>query len=91
MICMTKADAVRSVRSLAPGVSAEAVDWGADLMLTVSRARGGQSEVDLDRAWVKALEVSTKPYAGALLDAMMSVPPKPQLLPAGWEEAVQTV
>lgn len=91
MINMTKSDAEQFVRSLAPGTSRESVEWGTEMMLTVSRACGGQGNVDLKRAWVKALEVSTKPYAGVLLDAVNTVPPKPELLPVGWESAAQPV
>jgi len=91
MIRMTKTDAEQLVRSLAPGTPLAAVEWGTEMMLTVSRACGGHGNVDLSRAWVKALEVSTKPYAHVLLDAVNAVPPKPELLPAGWEGAVQPV
>lgn len=86
---MTKEEARSRVVSLAPGASHEAIEWGTEMMLIVSRACGGHT--DYDRSWVKALEVSTKPYAAALLDAVNSVPPKPELLPAGWEAAAQPV
>lgn len=91
MIGMTENDAEHFVRSLAPATSAASVAWGTRMMLTVARACGGQSNVDLKRAWVKALEVSTQPYAAVLLDAVSAVPPKPEPLPAGWETAVQPV
>jgi hypothetical protein len=91
MTRMTKNEAERMVRSLAPGVPTAAVEWGTEMMLTISRARGGQSDVELDRAWAKALEVSSKPQAVLLLDAMNKVPPKPELLPTSWEQAVQPV
>lgn len=91
MLCMTKEEARSQVMSLAPGASREAVEWGAEMMLIVARARGGQEGINLEWAWGKALEVSTKPHAAVLLDAVRAVPPKPELLPTGWEEAVQPV
>jgi len=87
MIRMTKADAEQFVRSLAPGVPSDAFDWGVEMLLIVARAKGGQSDINLEWAWAKALEVSTKPHAAALLAAVRAVPPKPELLPAGWEGA----
>jgi hypothetical protein len=76
MFRMTKDDAAQLVRSLAPGSPDQAVEWGVELMLTVSSACGGHEDVDLGRAWVKALEVSSKPYAAILLAAMSQVPPQ---------------
>lgn len=87
MTPMTKDDAERFVRSLAPGAPDAAVEWGAGILVTVARARGDRDDVDLSRAWVKALEVSTRPYAATLLAALNAVPPKPDLLPEGWQAA----
>lgn len=85
MTRLTPTEAVNRVRSLAPGASQSAVEWGAGMLITVSR--GGGDRVDPEKAWKKALEVSTKPYAATLLDAMAKVPQKPELLPEGWETA----
>lgn len=82
---MTEEEARNRVAQLAPTAPAFAIEWGVRMMLIIYRACGHQSGVSLDAAWEKSLEVSVKAEASLLLSAMASVPPKPELLPAGWE------